>query len=147
MPKKAKKQQAKSANAEPSVHEISTAVSYNQNGCKDSLKLSIHIKKDKVAKLSVKTSRLSCDQLKKASTLLEKHVIGRHIGDIYSLNEESLGDKELHHSSTLVIHALRQAILDYESKKATASLQEALHLLQGYEEGLPPRDLTTDYEY
>ncbi len=46
-----------------------------------------------------------------------------------------------------MIHALRQAILDYESKKAEASLQEALAQLQGYDEGLHERDLRTDYEY
>ena len=145
MPKKAKKHNGKGIKAKPSAQDINTTVSYNQGSCADSLRLSIQIEKDKVTKLSLKPSRSSCDQLKKASTLLEKHVIGRHIGDIYSLNEESLGDSEPHHSSTLVIHALRQAILDYESKKATASLQEALHLLQGYEEGYSPRD-ASDYE-
>ena len=122
-------------------------VSYTQGGCNDALTIFVQIEKDKIIRLSIKPSRSSCDRLKKTSLLLEKHVVGKHIGDVYGLNEDAFGDTEPHHSSTLVIHALRQAILDYESKKATSSLQSALRLLQEYDKGLPQRDLRTDYEY
>ncbi len=79
---------------------------------------------------------------------MQQHVVGKHIGDVYRITEELFDAQAMpHHSSTFVIHALRQAILDYESRKATASLREAVTMLQEYDKGLPERDLRTDYEY
>lgn len=121
---------------------------YADGRCTDDLVLAVDIEKGKIISLSVKPSKTSCDELKRASTLLEKHVLGKHIGDIYGISPETLDNNQApHHSATLVIHALREAILAYESDKANAALKEALSMLQDYDEGFPPRDLKTDFEY
>ena len=127
---------------------ITTTLTSTEGGCADSLTLSMQVDKDKIVQLSVKPAATCCPEVKKISQRVEEHAVGKHIGDIYSLKEEFFDAKAMpHHSSTLVIHALRQAILEYESKKATATLHEALTMLQEYDKGLPERDLGTDYEY
>jgi len=127
---------------------LTTTVSSTEGGCADSLTLSVRIDRDKIVHLSVKPARTCCPEVKRIAAQVQQHVVGKHIGDVYRITEELFDAQAMpHHSSTFVIHALRQAILDYESKKATASLREAVTMLQEYDKGLPERDLRTDYEY
>ncbi len=127
---------------------FSGKASYRDGGCDDSVVLSVNIEKERITSLSAKPTKNSCEELKKASVLLVKHVIGKHIGDIYGISPETLDDSQIpHHSATLVVHALREAILVYESEKADKALREALSMLQDYDKGYKQRDLKTDFEY
>lgn len=132
----------------PSILPITTTITSTEGGCADSLTVSMHVEKDKIVEFSVKAAKHSCPEIKKVSEEISKHVIGKHIGDVYTIKEELFDAKAMpHHSSTLVIHALRQVILQYESQKATSTLREAMSMLQEYDKGLPERNLGTDYEY
>lgn len=132
----------------PKTTEAKTKVTYIQGACTDALTLTIKIAQEKITALSIATSPASCSHLKKTAPLLKQHVLGKHIGDVYTITSDDLTQNSLpDHAAILLIHALRQAILDYESQKATRSFREALKMLQKYDEGLPERDLRTDYEY
>ncbi|MEK6839885.1 MAG: hypothetical protein AABX72_03015 [Nanoarchaeota archaeon] len=127
---------------------ITTTITSTEGGCADSLTASMQVEKDKIIEFSIKPARHSCPEVKKVSEAISHHVIGKHIGDVYTIKEELFDAKAMpHHSSILVIHALRQLILQYESQKATGALREAMSLLQEYDKDLPERNLGTDYEY
>lgn len=127
---------------------VKAKVSYCKNGCKDILKVVLTIRQEKITDVSLTPSPSSCATLKKAAALLEEQTKGKHLGDVYTMPHEALEEEHApHHGHSLAMHGLREAILQYESEKATASLQQALQLLQNYERGLPQRDAKHDYEY
>jgi hypothetical protein len=135
------------AKKEPSV-KGEAQVTYCEGGCDDALKLSLEISKEKIVGVSIKPGKTSCDMVKKHSLALEKHILGKHVGDAYKVTSEQLEGKSIpHHGAELVVHALREAILAYESDKTSTSLRDALGMLQSYDEGLPPRVPETDYEF
>ena len=126
--------------------EASADASYMEGICKDKLSVTLFIEGDKIKKTGAKLAPSSCDRVKQAWKSLEPKVTGKHIGDAYKISSDDLGD-DLGHGASLAVHALRQAILSYESDKATSSLRNALDILQSYDADLPSRDVSRDYEY
>ena len=149
--KRASKTRAKSkkqAKIQAVLPLITKTITSTEGGCADSLTLSLQIEKDKITKLLIKPERSCCSEVKKLSTELPEQVIGKHLSDVYRIKEDTLDAKAMpHHSTTLLIHALRQAMLEYESQKANTALREAVAILQEYDKDLPERTLETDYEY
>jgi len=136
------------AKPKKNLQKATARVEYKEGGCHDVLTITLTIANEKIEGISLTPSKTSCALVKQALPLLEQHAKGKHIGDAYKITTDIFEkENQPHHSIDLLIHALREAILVYESAKANTSLQEALNLLQGYEEGLPQRDAKHDYEY
>jgi NifU-like protein involved in Fe-S cluster formation len=140
--------QVKKKSERDSQGMVTSEVTHFKHGCADHVLLSLTLKKDVITSLSVELSKTSCPEVRESSKKLQQHIVGKHISEAYRITSDMLEDEHFpHHGATLVIHALREALLQYESSKAHLSLQEALEMLQAYDEGLPPRDLSKDYEY
>ena len=128
--------------------QVAAAESVYEDGvCSDKVSLRVRVENEKMVDVEIKPSASSCESVKNAVGKVVSFLQGKRMGDVYRIDAASLADGEPDHGAFLVVNVAREAVLEYESRKATASLKEALDLLAGYDEGFPDRDVGKDYEY